>query len=582
MIATPPSIGNGAWDPKCVLGTVPIQPDGSAMFTVPARTPVYFQVLDASNCVIQTMRSWSTLQPGETFACVGCHEQKNAAPPAVWTKSAAYSAGAQPLESFQGLETRGFSFPKDIQPILDAHCIKCHDGGATERGKKLPNLTSAPVEDSHAKRIWTASYLTLTGAKLDLQDGKRKLPYRGNTNALVNWVHAQSAPPMLKPYACGAARSGLIAMLAAGHGEPKLSRAELDRIECWIDLAVPFCGDYTEANAWNAAEKERYAHFMAKRGALAALDTRNVSAFLSSKKTPLWAGLSSPANPTPQNAEPETQATISVALLDASGKNLAAQTGSATPAQALALEVKREFQAGDRVRISAGTNTTFLAVNLDPALGEVILCAPQGVVEFAIPDPKLRIYPPAAFAGNAHKISARPPAPAELDAYRNLARNPYDQRGTVTAFPHATSTNECRNLPQFAARCAIDGFTENKRHGAWPFQSWGPEKTGVLTLLVDFGRKVQVDKVVIVLRADFPHDHVWTKGELVFDDGKKMPIEFQHTAEPQIFRLPKHIETASIRLEKLKQDEPLAWCAITEFEAWGRDPLPIPDGAATP
>ncbi len=576
MSATPPAIGNGAWDPKRVLGTVPIQPDGSAMFTVPARTPVYFQVLDASNCVIQTMRSWSTLQPGETFACVGCHEQKNAAPPAVWSKSAAYAAGAQPLASFQGLEARGFSYPKDVQPILDAHCVKCHDGGATERGKKLPDLTGTPVVDTAAKRTWSASYLTLTGAKLEQREGKSHPPYRGNTNALVNWVHAQSTPPLQPPYACGAARSGLIAKLAGGHGEPKLDRAELDRIACWIDLAVPFCGDYTEGNAWNDVEKERYAHFLSKRHALETVDARNVGDFLAAKNTSSWAG----AKPTAHSAGLEAPSTCSITLLDAAGKVLAAQTGPAAPRQPLVLDFKREFQPGDRVRITAGAQATLFAVNLDPALGEVFLCATNGVFEFAMPDPKQRVYPPAAFAGSPHKIAVRPLAPAELDGYRNLARNPYDVRGAASAFPHAASTNECRNLPVFAARCAIDGFMENKRHGAWPNQSWGPEKTGELTWQVHFGRKVQVDKVVIHLRADFPHDKVWTSGVLVFGDQRKLKVHFEHTAEPQVFHLDHPVEIDSIRLEQLKQDAPLAWCALTELEVWGRDPLPIPAGAA--
>ncbi len=595
LISTPPSIGNGAWDPKRVLGTAPIHPDGSAMFAVPARTPVYFQVLDASNHVIQTMRSWSTLQPGETFACVGCHENKNAAPPAGWNKSAAYAAGAQPLQSFQGLETRGFSFPKDVQPILDAHCIKCHDGGATGRGEKLPDLTGQPVVDTFAKRTWTASYITLTHAKLEERNKQPGPPYRGYTNALVNWVHAQSAPPMLPPYACGSAQSGLLGLLERGHGQTKLSRAELDRLACWMDLAVPFCGDYTEAHAWTEAEQARYAHFMAKRSALAAVDARNIGAFLAAKKTPLRVGLPDPApslvggprsvvaaSPAGGNAGLETPPTISIVLLDAGGKKLAAQTGAATASQPLTLEVKREFQPGDRIRITAGTPPPLFAVNLDPALGEAILCITNGVFEFAIPDPKRRVYPPAAFTGSARKFSVRPLAPAELDGYRNLARNPYDLHDATAAFPHATSTNEYHHMAQFEARCAIDGFCDNRKHGLWPFQSWGPEKTGDMTWRLDFGRVVQLDKVVITLRADFPHDHVWTKGELVFSDGHKVRVDFQHTAEPQTFHLPRHVKTDSIRLEKLKQDDPPGWCAITEFEAWGRDPLPIPAGAAAP
>jgi hypothetical protein len=581
LISTPPSIGNGAWDPKRVLGTTPIQPDGSAMFTVPARTPVYFQVLDASNHVIQTMRSWSTLQPGETFACVGCHENKNAAPPSGWNKSAAYAAGAQPLQSFQGLETRGFSFAKDVQPILDAHCIKCHDGGATERGKKLPDLTGKPVVDSFAKRIWTASYITLTHAKLEERNKKIGPPYRGATNALVNWVHAQSAPPMLPPYACGSSQSGLLGMLERGHGQTKLSRDEIARIACWIDLAVPFCGDYTEANAWTDAEKERYAHFMAKRSALAAVDARNINELLTTKNNSSWAGLSSPASATAQNAGLETPPTFRIMLMDGRDKILAEQSGSATPSQALTLDVKRDFQPGDRIRISAGTNATHLAVTLDPTLGEAIIYAAQGLFEFPLPDPKKRVYPPAAFAGSTHTFSARPLAPAELDGYRNLARNPYDVRVAAGVFPHATSTNEYHHMAQFEARCAIDGFADNRKHGTWPFQSWGPEKDGDMTWRLDFGRKVQIDKVVITLRADFPHDHTWTSGALVFGDGHKVRVDFQHTAEPQVIHLPRNIETDSVRLVNLKQDSPPGWCALTEFETWGRDPLPIPAGAAT-
>ena len=58
LSSTPPSINNGTWDVKKVLGTTPIYEDGSAMFTVLSQTPVYFQVLDINNHVIQTMRSW--------------------------------------------------------------------------------------------------------------------------------------------------------------------------------------------------------------------------------------------------------------------------------------------------------------------------------------------------------------------------------------------------------------------------------------------------------------------------------------------------------------------------------------------
>ncbi|MHC4176960.1 MAG: HzsA-related protein, partial [Planctomycetota bacterium] len=79
-VSTPIAVGNGSWDVKVVLGSAKVFEDGSACFKVPARTPVYFQALDEKNYCVQTMRSWTTLMPGENQACVGCHEHKNSAP----------------------------------------------------------------------------------------------------------------------------------------------------------------------------------------------------------------------------------------------------------------------------------------------------------------------------------------------------------------------------------------------------------------------------------------------------------------------------------------------------------------------
>ena len=126
LSSTPISIGNGAWDVKVVLGDAKVYEDGSALFTVPARKPVYFQALDERGRAVQTMRSWTTLQPGEYAACVGCHENKATAPPARECGfSLAMRAGPQALEPFYG-PPRGFSFPHEIQPILDRHCVRCH------------------------------------------------------------------------------------------------------------------------------------------------------------------------------------------------------------------------------------------------------------------------------------------------------------------------------------------------------------------------------------------------------------------------------------------------------------------------
>ncbi|MHC4913356.1 MAG: HzsA-related protein [Planctomycetota bacterium] len=269
LASTPVGVGNTSWDVKVVLGDATVYQDGSAMFTVPAKTPVYFQALDEKGHAVQTMRSWSTLQPGETFSCIGCHENKSEVPP-VRTITQAMKAGPQSLEPFYGLP-RGFSYNKEIQPILDRHCVKCHTGAETEPF----DLSGSHVIDRVSKRKWSRSYLTLTQAR----PAGRSEPvfYQGNQDGeLVNWINNMSVPTMLPPYYKGAAKSKLITILEQGHEDVELSHEEMDKIACWIDLLVPYCGDYIEANAWTQEEIDMYVHFLKKRERMEEIERKNI------------------------------------------------------------------------------------------------------------------------------------------------------------------------------------------------------------------------------------------------------------------------------------------------------------------
>jgi hypothetical protein len=178
------------------------------------------------------------------------------------------------LQPFYG-SPRGFSFPREVQPILDRHCVRCHDGRPED---KFP-LTKCEVEDPRAKRRWSQAYLQLTHARPD--DKNNGGGWRGNAeHPLLNWVSAQSAPPMQPPYAAGASRSGLLALLDRGHEDVQLSREELDKLAAWIDLGVPYCGDYVEANTWTDTERQKYEHFAAKRQRLAVQEQENLAAGL--------------------------------------------------------------------------------------------------------------------------------------------------------------------------------------------------------------------------------------------------------------------------------------------------------------
>jgi len=89
---------------------------------------------------------------------------------------------------------------------------------------------------------------------------------------MVNWIGSQSIPAPLPPYASGACRSELLPLLEAQHYGVQLSNEDLDKLACWIDLFVPYCGDYFEANAWTAEETDKYLHFLAKRKQFEALE----------------------------------------------------------------------------------------------------------------------------------------------------------------------------------------------------------------------------------------------------------------------------------------------------------------------
>jgi len=287
-IGTPIAVGNGAYDVKHVFGEVDVEEDGSSSFYVPARTPVYFQLVDAEGCVIQTMRSWSTLMPGEFNGCIGCHERpRDASQP---TDTIALRKPPQRLRPviegmarhplLEKLEKKGplaslanwmgvnryrepsdrergegFSFPRYIQPILDRSCIGCHGEGSRIDLRGVPG--ELPPSDDKSMRRYTKSYLAFTE--------------KGKCTDNVNFAHGMGFAPFKPAYSFGACRSKWYRMLKAGHPDGKgksrvkLADAELRTIAMWIDLCIPFAGSYTEAHAWDAWHLQRYLYTYDKR-----------------------------------------------------------------------------------------------------------------------------------------------------------------------------------------------------------------------------------------------------------------------------------------------------------------------------
>jgi hypothetical protein len=232
----PIGAGTTDWMVKTLLGEIPVEKDGSACFTVPANTPVYFQTVDADGRMVNTMRSWSTLMPGERFDCTGCHENKNESPPPV------NPIAKNPLTLVKrlGVEDKGFSFPKMVQPILDKYCISCHNAS-----HKSLDLRANPVFSSGGKKTFNSSYSNLTKTQKKYAD----------------WITQSSkAAPITKFPAPGSGTSPLADRLLKGHNNDKMTPEEREVIFCWIDMMVPHGGSYFEGMA--AADSAKYVTYL--------------------------------------------------------------------------------------------------------------------------------------------------------------------------------------------------------------------------------------------------------------------------------------------------------------------------------
>lgn len=221
------------WDVKRILGTVPVEPDGSAMFRVPANTPIALQPLDEEGRALQLMRSWMTARPGEMLSCVGCHETGNSTPPA--KRSAGAGQKPDDIKPFYG-PSRGYSYLREVQPVLDKYCIACHDGKKREDGKVIPDFANRELkEEGHSAGTFSQSYLAL--------------------NPYVRRPGPESDYHMFMPMEWHADTSPLVQMLKKGHHNVALDKEGWDKIYTWIDLNVPYYGTYREtkgrANAWN-------------------------------------------------------------------------------------------------------------------------------------------------------------------------------------------------------------------------------------------------------------------------------------------------------------------------------------------
>ena len=249
-------------------------------------------------------------------------------------------------------------------------------------------------------------------------------------------------------------------------------------------------------------------------------------------------------------------------------------------------EYKGELTENDKIKVSLD-GCEFIAVRLDPTLAESILWVPGKSFEFTVPTAhQLKMgYHPEAFKGDSHVITVREPEDSEIYGYRNLALNSHDKHGKVRSFPHASANFVTREDPCFYERNAIDGVVNNQGHGAYPYHSWAGGARNDLEFFLDFGRDVEIDKLVFFLRADFahdkitgiPHDSYWKNIDIGFSDGEVIRGEFVMDGTDLNPENSKGIEisfdkktTRSVHLFNFTQvSEVLSFAALTQLEVYG-------------
>ena len=219
-----PLAHGGKWTINRILGTVPVEADGSASFEVPADRSIYLAALDEHDLSVKQMRSFVTVKPGEKASCVGCHEYRTqAAPPVPPLAAKRAPSRIEPITGAPDI----LDFPRDVQPVLDRLCVSCHnpdrrDGGVDLCGDRGPTYS-------------IAYYNLMLHRQVKDTAG---LQWKGEIN--------RSGEPLGNdaPYAAYSGASPLLKLLDGSHYASKPDERERTVVRLWLDSATPYAGTY--------------------------------------------------------------------------------------------------------------------------------------------------------------------------------------------------------------------------------------------------------------------------------------------------------------------------------------------------
>ena len=213
-----PAIGYGSQKgARAILGTVPVEEDGSASFALPTNIPVYFQALNADGLAMQSMRSATYVHPGEVLTCQGCHEPRHHAPMRPSRLPLAMRRAPSRIEP-DVAGTKPFSYPLLVQPVLDRNCVECHAKEPKAFDLSAGNLANNP--------------------------GRFYPSYNNLKPFTFYFDNASFTTPLTIPGQFGANTAKLYEILQKGHYDVKLSKEDMHRITIWLDSNSDFFGSY--------------------------------------------------------------------------------------------------------------------------------------------------------------------------------------------------------------------------------------------------------------------------------------------------------------------------------------------------